>query len=185
MASIDVIALERRIRRRYEAARLGRAVLGMLPAAALVWLAVVIAARPSSTLLFGIAMLLGGVALLWYGREPRRALLPGLGAGIVPLGLALAANAWGHVCTGSGCTTLCLPACVAGGTIAGLLVASVGHRRRAGWGFWGTASAIALLTGAMGCACIGLAGVGGLVLGFGAGLLPDLGRTFRDRAGSA
>lgn len=178
MDSIDVVAIERRLRTRYELVRCGRALVGVMPAAALVWFAALLASRPVSTVLFGGLMMLAGAILLWYGREPRRALLPGLGAGMVPLGLALAANRWGHVCTGGGCTNLCLPACVTGGVIAGLLVAGVGHRYRRGVGFWVGASAVALLTGAMGCACIGYAGVGGLVLGFGAGLMPRLSRTF-------
>ena len=179
MGSIDVVAIERRLRTRYELARFGRALAGVMPAVAVVWLAAAVASRPWSAVAFGASMLFAGVILLWYGREPRRALLPGLGAGMVPLGLALAANRWGHVCTGDGCTSLCLPTCVAGGVIAGLLVASVGHRYRRGLGFWVGASAVALLTGAMGCACIGYAGVGGLLLGFGAGLVPNLVRTLR------
>jgi hypothetical protein len=70
--------------------------------------------------------------------------------------------------------TMCVPACSAGGVIAGLAVASVGNRRRAGAVFWLSASSLALLTGAMGCACVGYAGVVGLGVGFAAGVVPGL-----------
>ena len=39
-------------------------------------------------------------------------------------------------------------------------------------------SAVALLTGAMGCVCVGYAGIAGLALGFGAGMVPGLVRKF-------
>jgi hypothetical protein len=58
--------------------------------------------------------------------------------------------------------------------VAGLAVASVGNQRNAGPWFWVSASSLALLTGAMGCACIGYSGVIGLGLGFGAGMVPGL-----------
>jgi hypothetical protein len=63
---------------------------------------------------------------------------------------------------------VCIPACATGGVVAGLAVAGVGaspKRHR----FLIAASSVALLTGAMGCACVGHAGVAGLALGFGAG----------------
>jgi hypothetical protein len=110
---------------------------------------------------------------LWYGRDPQRAVLPGVAAGLVPLVLALCANHV-HACGVDGCTTLCVPACAVGGVVAGLAVAGVGNQRKAGPWFWASASALALLTGAMGCACVGSAGVVGLGLGFGAGMVPGL-----------
>jgi hypothetical protein len=96
--------------------------------------------------------------------------LPGLAAGIVPLALALCANHIGHACMGDECMTVCIPACATGGVVAGLAVAAIGIRRRSGAAFWLATSAVALLTGAMGCGCVGYTGVIGLVLGFGAGL---------------
>jgi hypothetical protein len=70
---------------------------------------------------------------------------------------------------GDHCMALCIPACATGGVLAGLAVAAVGIRRRSGIGFWLAASAVALLTGAMGCGCVGYAGLVGLVLGFSGG----------------
>ena len=59
----------------------------------------------------------------------------------------------------------CVPACLAGGVIAGIVAGSIGVRARRGVGFWLAASGICLLTGAMGCACAGLPGLIGLALG--------------------
>jgi len=64
-----------------------------------------------------------------------------------------------------------------GGVVAGLAVASVGNQRRAGIWFWLSASSLTLLTGAMGCSCIGYSGVAGLGIGFAAGVVPGLLRT--------
>jgi hypothetical protein len=111
--------------------------------------------------------------MLWYGRDPQRAVLPGIAAGPVPLVLALCANNM-HSCGLEGCASLCVPACALGGVVAGSAVASVGNQRRAGIWFWLSASALALLTGAMGCACIGYSGVIGLGIGFAAGVVPGL-----------
>jgi hypothetical protein len=65
----------------------------------------------------------------------------------------------------------CLPACVAGGVLAGGIVSFVGVRQRRGIGYWLSASAITLLTGALGCSCVGYAGIGGLAVGFVGALL--------------
>jgi hypothetical protein len=67
-----------------------------------------------------------------------------------------------------------MPACILGGAVSGLLVAGVGHRRGAGSAFWLSASGLALLTGAMGCTCIGYSGVVGLALGYAVGSMPGL-----------
>lgn len=58
--------------------------------------------------------------------------------------------------------------------MAGLVVATVGNRRKVGLWYWLCASSLALLTGAMGCACMGYSGVIALGLGFGAGIVPGL-----------
>jgi len=68
----------------------------------------------------------------------------------------------------------CVPVCSVGGLVAGLAVASIGNQRRAGVVFWLSASTLALLTGAMGCACVGYSGVAGLAVGFAAGVVPGL-----------
>jgi hypothetical protein len=129
--------------------------------------------RPTAALWFGVATILSGAVMLWYGRDPQKAVLPGVTAGLVPLAIALCANRV-HACGPDGCSSLCVPACTFGGMVAGLAVASIGNRRKAGVWFWLSASSLAILTGAMGCACIGYSGVVGLGIGFAAGVVPGL-----------
>jgi hypothetical protein len=183
MDSIDVARVERRARAGYEWSRAKRALVGFSPALLVVAGAMVLARHPMWTFAFGAALFVGGVALLWYGRDLKRAVLPGVAAGLVPLALGLCAVRMGHACTGDGCMMLCVPACTVGGLIAGLSVAAVGLARRGGTAFWFSASGVALLTGSMGCSCVGLSGVLGLALGFLLGTMPGLVR--RLFAGSA
>jgi len=182
MDSTDLAKMQRRARTRYELGRARRALLGVAPFLLVVAISLALTHRSSSTLLFGIAALSVGAVMLWYGRDLQRAVLPGAAAGLVPLTLALCANRF-HNCGAESCASLCIPACVLGGVVAGLAVASVGNQRRAGAGFWLSASGVALLTGSMGCACVGYSGVVGLALGYTAGVVPGLmRRAFGEKA---
>ena len=174
MDSIDFGRLQRRARVSYEWARFRRAFVGFSPALALVAIAVGVTPRPSSAIMFGTAMFCLGVGLLWYGQDLKRAVLPGLAAGAVPLATALCANQIGHVCAGGSCMSFCLPACVAGGAIAGIGFAMFGLQGKHGAPFLLAGSLLAFLTGAMGCACIGHAGLLGLAAGYGVGLLSGM-----------
>lgn len=181
MGSIDLAGLERRARLRYELGRAARSALGFAPALLVVLAAAGLGRRPGSAAAFGGALFLLGAFLLWRGRSLHRAVLPGLLAGLIPLSFALVANR-GHACAGGHCSTYCLPACIAGGAVAGLVISVVARRRGMGWGFWAGASGVSLLTGAMGCACVGSSGVFGLAAGYLAGALPvGLGRAWRGR----
>ncbi len=173
MESIDLIRIRRRVRLAYEFGRFQWAIFGIAPVALLVCIAMCFVPRPISTLWFGMAIVVIGATMLWYGRDPQRAVLPGVIAGLIPLVLALCANNM-HMCGAEGCTTLCVPACVLGGVVAGLLVTYVGHLRRAGLLFLFSASVLALLTGAMGCSCVGFSGIIGLGIGFWTGVVPVL-----------
>lgn len=181
MGTVDLDLLERRARVRYELARAARSILGFAPAVLLVLLAAALGRRPSSALFFGSLLLLAGSFLLWRGRTLHRAVLPGLLAGIIPLAFALMVNR-GHACAGGHCSTWCIPACVTGGIVAGLLVSWLATRRGLDWRFWAGASVISLLTGAMGCSCIGYSGVMGLGAGFAVGALPWVLRRFFTRS---
>lgn len=188
MDSIDPNTLARTVRLRYEWSRAWRAALGFAPTLLLVGVAAAVSPRSASVVLLGALLFGTGVALLWYGHGLQRAVLPGVFAGVVPLLSALCANHWGHVCTGEGCVSLCLPACIAGGLAAGLLLGywaldSGAQRRQRGFGFVLAASCLALLTGAMGCACIGYSGIFGLIAGYSVGLLPTAARALRARIG--
>lgn len=171
--TMDLDKVRARARFAYERGRLQRAVIGVVPLAVTVGLACCVATRPGSALTFGLLALGLGVFMLWYGRDPKRAFVWGAVAGVIPLVLALAANQV-HTCGPSGCATWCVPACTAGGLVAGVVVGFQGVRRRAGVWFWAFGSTMALLVGAMGCACVGAGGVVGLVVGFGVGLVPGV-----------
>lgn len=172
MGSIDLSAVEARARRKYELSRARRAVLGFTPSLALVAVAALANHHTGTALFFGGGMFVLGALLLWYGSDLRRAVLPGLAMGVLPLTTALCANYSHHACMGSSCTSLCVPACAAGGLVAGIGVALLGRRQPGRFGFWLAGSALALSTGAMGCACIGYSGVVGLAGGYVIGLVP-------------
>jgi hypothetical protein len=169
----ELAQLEQRARVRYELVRLRRALLGVCPLAPVLLLALWVSERPTSTLCFGLSAAALGVLMLWYGRDPQRAVLPGFSAGLIPLALSLCANQIHH-CGPDGCSSFCAPACALGGAVAGLAIASVGSRRQLGVWFWLGASGLALATGAMGCSCVGYSGVLGLGVGFALGMAPAL-----------
>lgn len=173
MASADLLNIERELRRAYEFGRLRLALFGVLPLVVLAAAVAGLSLRPWSVVVFGSAVVGLSAWLLWYGREPRRAVLPGVVAGLVPLFLSVCANLV-HACGAEGCSTRCVPACALGGVVAGVgvvvMVKELGAPLRSLW----VASALALLTGSMGCACIGYAGIGSLGLGFVVGFVPGL-----------
>lgn len=171
MGSTDLTSLERRARRRYEWARLVRSIVGFAPALALVATAALLGRRPSSAVVFGGLMFVGGVLALWRGETLRKGVLPGVLAGVIPLATSLAANLW-HGCNEDNCSSLCVPACTAGGIAAGLLVSILLARRRLRWPAWAAATGVTLCAGAMGCACVGYSGVFGLLTGFALGVIP-------------
>jgi len=172
MPSIDLDRLERRARRGYERSRVQRALLGVLPIALLagVLLCLGVHPHPYVMLAVGAGVFVLGAALLWYGRDPARAVLPGLAAGFLPLCLALCTRHLGHLCTDAECIAMCLPACAAGGVLAGGVVSWYGAlRARTAW-FWVCASGMALLTAAVGATCAGYRGVFAVAAGYALGL---------------
>jgi hypothetical protein len=121
--------------------------------------------RLGSSLAIG-ALLLGCAALLlWRGGELAQGLSAGVRAGLVPLVLAHGANLYGHICTPAGCTSLCVPACALGGIAAGLLVARAAARSSHQTRVLASGAAVAVMVGALGCACIGFSGMAGMVAG--------------------
>ena len=187
MESGDVQRVERRARVAYELARVRRAASAFAPMLLLVAVAAVFGDRVRPALALGTSLFIVGVSLLWYGHDIRRAVLPGIAAGAVPLVLALCARHIPHGCTGDTCFTLCVPACAAGGLVAGGAIAALAIRTRHSAGFWIAASGITLLTGSMGCVCAGVRGVVALVAGFlvGSALVLAAGSRGRPRKESA
>jgi hypothetical protein len=173
MESADLRPIEMRARRAYELTRVRRAALAFAPVVLLIVGAALIGERVGYILAFGSALFLLGAGLLWYGRGVKRAVLPGLAAGLVPLIFGLCAK-YVHTCMGAGCLAFCVPTCFAGGLIAGVVVDFVGLRSATKMGFWVAASGIGLLTGAMGCVCAGALGLAGLMVGFAIGAAPGM-----------
>jgi hypothetical protein len=169
MDSIDLSKLEHAARRRYELRRVSTGVLGFAPVLVLVGLASLLGRRPLSALLFGAVLFAAGVLVLWRGEAPRRGVLPGVISGLFPMAMALGFN-FAHGCNGDHCTMVCLPACSAGGLGAGLMASTYLVRHRLPWPAWGTAAALSLLTGGMGCICVGYTGVLVMTAGFALGL---------------
>ena len=166
--------VQRQIRRRYEMQRGILALLGAIPVLLVVSLACVYSQRATTSALLGGGAIVLGVVMLWRGQQAQRAVLPAVGLGAIPLTLALWANAAHGCCVAggtcmAGMSSMCLPACSAGGLIAGGLLAVLGHRWRAGVWFWISATGMTLLVGATGCACVGYTGVLGLAIGYGIG----------------
>jgi hypothetical protein len=110
-------------------------------------------------------LVMAAVGLWWRGQAYGRAVAPGVGAGLVPLGATLSAAALGHLGPALTCWQGCLSVCVTAGALAGLLVghraAQQGSDRRS---FLISAGVIAVLVGAPGCAFAGAAGIIGMLL---------------------
>jgi hypothetical protein len=165
MVPRDLSGIERRARRAYELSRLRRAVALAAPLVVLAGGAAWIGDRPLATAVAGLVLYLLGSLFLWRGQYAGRAVLPGVGAGIIPMAFALAARAFGHVCTGDMCVSLCVPACATGGFLAGVVISYFARRTTTEARSWACAGSLALLTGALGCSCVGYGGVAGLLSG--------------------
>lgn len=114
------------------------------------------------------ALLLIALIAVWSisGRAVARSMLPGLLLGLLPLGCSLFAGRFGHVCHAGGCSSLCVPLCTAGGALSGLLLARAARKTGEPLVLWTAGGAVVLAAGAMGCMCVGAAGLVGMVLGF-------------------
>jgi hypothetical protein len=166
MNPAELTLLERRFRRAYELARLKSALWSFGPSWMLVLGAGAFGGRLDAALAIGPLLFAGGVLALWYGREPGRGVLPGVIGGGAALVLILCANRMGHLCIGDRCLSWCVPACITAGVLAGGLVSFIGVRQQRRWGYWLSASGITLLTGALGCSCVGYSGMASLAVGF-------------------
>jgi hypothetical protein len=165
VTDIDMGELEARLRAAYERGRARYALLVGAPIAAVALTVALTLGHDRMSLGTAVALAVSAPPLLWRGRFGERALLRGLVAGAIPLGVVLFARALGHVCTPSGCYSLCVPACIAGGAAAGLtlsrLVGSERHRlaglAASGVFAWGV--------GALGCCCVSHGAYAGVAIG--------------------
>jgi hypothetical protein len=149
----------------YERGRAWWATTSVLPLVVVPLGSFAVGHRLFSSAVLGVMLLVIAGALLWVGRELGRGLTVGLKAGIVPLVMSHGANLYGHLCTGDGCTSLCVPACVLGGLVAGVAVALAASRAREPWRVLLSGGGVAIVVGAFGCACVGFTGIIGMMLG--------------------
>lgn len=163
-AAIPVDLLQQATRA-YERGRLRWVLRNVAWVALLPLVAFALGGRLAGTLILGAALLSAFATLIWTGRDFGRGAWAGLVAGVPALLLPLCAQLAGHVCSGSGCYSLCLPACIAGGLIAGVVVARRARKAPSPAIALSCAAGVAFLTGALGCSCIGYSGVAGLAVG--------------------
>ncbi len=161
-----------RATRAYEWSRARRAAVLAAPLVGLVGLALGCGARLSTTQFVGPLLLVASWFFLWRGESLARAVLPGTIAGVIPLTCALVARSWGHVCTGTQCVSVCVPACTLGGAAAGFVIARAARNSRSRVRFVVGATILAGFVGSLGCSCVGFGGLGGLALGLAVTLLP-------------
>ena len=149
----------------YERSRVKRGLLAALPTLVLPLIAFGVSGRLMTSVVLGAAIAVAVVALAWRGQAWGMAVPAGLTAGVFPLGLALAAQRIGHICTPQGCTSLCVPMCAAGGVVAGLVITAAARRSPSPPVTLVGGALLSIATGALGCACVGMSGMVGLTLG--------------------
>jgi hypothetical protein len=173
-------ALARRARWAYELGRLRRSAPTLLLVVPVVALAALAPGDRPVKVVAGAAVALLALALGWWGGAAGRAVLPGVAAGAAPLVMPTLVRTF-HACRlGMPCLPMCLVACVAGGLLGGLIVlraAPLGDGARGGRrAFLAAAVAEAALLGAMGCAFVGLVGVGAMLVTLVVPAVPALSR---------
>jgi hypothetical protein len=155
--------LKRRARYSYELARFAK---GLRTAALVVPMTVVAlggCGHRETALAIAAALAVLATGLVWRGGVAGRAVVPGLVAGVVPLGFPLVVC---PLCARFGAAHLPMLVCVAGGVASGAIVAAWAAREaqeRAPFVF--VAGLVAALAGSMGCAILGLGGVAAMAVG--------------------
>ncbi len=144
--------------------------IGFAPVLVMIALAAVIGGRYAVSMPAGTLLFAGGVLALWYGRDLGRGVLPGVVGGH-RAGARPVREPHGPLVHRGALHVVVLARLCDGGVLAGGIVSFFGFKHRRGPGYWVSASGITLLTGALGCSCVGFAGIGGLALGFMGALL--------------
>jgi hypothetical protein len=158
-------AVQARAERAYELARARRALQSALWVLPLVVVALALAERPFEVSLLALAMMASVWLADWRGKEWGRALPAGLAGGLLTFGAAISAS-------GAGCADWCVPACSTAGGLAGLLTVVDAGRTSNPIPRIATSASLSAMGGAMGCACIGYAGAGAMLLSMGLILVP-------------
>jgi hypothetical protein len=164
---MESVELATRARRAYElgrlrwAMRIGWVVLGLLV------LSFAVAGRSPITAATGVVLWATATVLRWRGRTLGAAVRAGLTAGLIPFGLLIVLKSTaGLFCAFGGCLPHCTGFCGVGGLLAGLLLsARARHVEDRPALFLLAASAVAALTGLLGCFVGGLVGVAWMMVG--------------------
>jgi hypothetical protein len=155
--------LLRRARQSYELARWAK---GLRAAALVVPMAVVSlggCGHRETALAIAAVLAVLAAALVWRGGVAGRGVVPGLVAGVVPLGFPLVAC---PLSERFGAAHLPVLICVAGGVVSGAIVAAYAAREPSDRArFVVSAGLIAGVAGSMGCAILGLGGVAAMGVG--------------------
>lgn len=163
--------VRRRAERQYELGRAKLALMAVGPLAVCLAVAAFVRGANLTLTVLGAALVLVGATAVWRGQASGRALLPGLGAGLLPV---LAANAWmqlGHHCVGESCMTWCAPICGSAGLVGGALVAYISWRRKDPSSAVALAGVVSLLAASVGCVHLGSSTVLAIAVGLLGGLL--------------
>ena len=160
--------------RAYERARGRRAIRTSLWVLPLIAVALALTERRLEVALLGTLVLLVVWLADWRGKEWGRALPAGLGGGLLTFGAAISAR-WvmGDCCaSGAGCSDWCVPACATAGGLAGLLTVLDAGRTANPLPRIATSASLSAMGGAMGCACLGYAGAGAMLVAMSLVLVP-------------
>lgn len=163
---------EAMMRRAYERGRAKRASIAALPVVVVGAIAYAMERELALVVVATALMFVAAAVFSFRGRGLGKGVLPGVAAGVVPFAAMHAARAYGHVCSGSSCFAVCVPASVVGGLVAGLFVGRLARRSDHVGSVWASAGIMAALTGSLACACLGVGGLIGLVAGLLAGSVP-------------
>jgi hypothetical protein len=163
--------LRQRAHRAFVRGRLREALLMMLVAGLVVLGASLLVTQVTQTVGLGALLLVVIGVFSFRGGEAGNVIMPALILGLMPLSCSLAARHFGHLCTGSACVSLCIPICTAGGLAAGAVLVRFAREHARPARTWWFGAIIVAVAGSLGCACVGLSGVSGMVLGL---LVPRL-----------
>jgi hypothetical protein len=162
--SNDITELERLALRAYERGRVKWALLGGFLLLLASGAGLLSAGR--APIFFVIA---GGLALtagiyIWRGGDAGNALLPGLGAGLLPLLLSAVVLNCRAECSGI-CMRHCMLVCAVGAAAAGLFASFLTRHHPRRWKAWLFAIALVPASGLLGCPHVGYGQVCGLLVG--------------------
>jgi hypothetical protein len=168
---LDVNAVRARARGAYERGRAREAIVAASFAVPFAVVVGLVEHHLVACLVVGAALGVTVAFLHFRGRDLARGIVPGIVAGVAPLAFANLSMKL-HLCIGDSCTSACIVACAAGGLAAGLFSAWFARRSTFPRAAWVSAVSVALLVGALGCVCVGVFGVLGLVGGLLVGSAP-------------